>query len=326
MKHSTRYLWPVIAILAGSVAAWVTKPHSGAQSTALATGPLSPTPNTHRSAPVPAESEGAAERIEGRVAEIINVPNYTYLRIASTEVKESRGARDVWAAVAAAKVSVGQQVVVVGAQRMNDFNSKTLKRTFPTIYFGALAGASDRSNAATQTDQEEVSDSDIEASHPNPEAAGLPPGHPPIGAVPPSDAPEFASSVPPENGMEMAVHPAPAAGSSQVPVGKIERAPGSSGRTVSEVVQQRSKLVGTQVRVRGVVVKSMGGVLGKTFAHIRDGSGDSASSDNDLTITTQEELKVGATVMFEGTVVINKDFGAGYSYPVLLENARVVDR
>lgn len=324
MKHSTRYLWPVIAILAGSVAAWVTKPHSGAQSTALATGPLSPTPNTHRSAPVPVEAEGAAERIEGRVAEIINVPSYTYLRLVPEVDKGS--SHDVWAAVAAAKVSVGQQVTVVGAQRMNDFNSKTLKRTFPTIYFGALAGALDRSNAAMPTDEEVVADSDIEASHPNPEAAGLPPGHPPIGVVHPSDAPEFASSVPPENGMEMAVHPAPAAGSSQVPVGKIERAPGSSGRTVSEVVQQRSKLVGTQVRVRGVVVKSMGGVLGKTFAHIRDGSGDSASSDNDLTITTQEELKVGATVMFEGTVVINKDFGAGYSYPVLLENARVVDR
>ncbi|NOY50245.1 MAG: nucleotide-binding protein, partial [Chlorobi bacterium] len=31
-----------------------------------------------------------------------------------------------------------------------------------------------------------------------------------------------------------------------------------------------------------------------------------------------------ATVTFEGVVATDKDFGAGYFYPVILENAKVI--
>ena len=33
--------------------------------------------------------------------------------------------------------------------------------------------------------------------------------------------------------------------------------------------------------------------------------------------------KVGDTVLVTGTVVLNKDFGMGYQYPVMLESAEV---
>jgi len=68
----------------------------------------------------------------------------------------------------------------------------------------------------------------------------------------------------------------------------------------------------------------MSGVLGKTFLHLRDGSGDEASSNHDITVTTGDDVKVGATIMVEGAVVTDKDLGAGYRYDVMIEDARVI--
>jgi hypothetical protein len=73
-----------------------------------------------------------------------------------------------------------------------------------------------------------------------------------------------------------------------------------------------------------VVVKSIGGILGRTFLHIRDGSGDEKAGNNDLTVTTTASPAVGERVLLEGTVVTDKDYGSGYRYPVLLEDARVL--
>lgn len=325
MKHSTKYLWPTIAILAGCIAAWVTQPYASAYPASAISESPSPKIEEVRGVTEAFISEDRGERIEGRVAEIISVPSYTYLRIERTAAETSSASGDVWAAVATAKVEVGQKVAVVGAQLMNDFNSKTLQRTFHTIYFGALAGESDPSRpTAVPAKRPHPPSGAAEVGSPDSAMAGLPLGHPPIGAVHPNDMTGSVSPAPTGDGLDMAPHSAPAAGGDQIPVGKVERASGPMGHTVSEIVQKRGELVGKQVRVRGVVVKSMAGVLGRTFAHLRDGSGNSASSDHDLTVTCQEDLKVGATAMFEGTVIVNKDFGAGYSYPVLLENARVV--
>ncbi len=118
--------------------------------------------------------------------------------------------------------------------------------------------------------------------------------------------------------------PAAGAAAVNVPIGKIDKAKGPDARRVAEVFAQKKTLEGKSVRVRGVVVKSMSGVLGKTFLHLRDGSGDEASSNHDLTVTTDGEVKVGDTITIEGAVVTDKDFGAGYRYPVIIEQARVI--
>ena len=65
------------------------------------------------------------------------------------------------------------------------------------------------------------------------------------------------------------------------------------------------------------------GILGWNFVHIQDGSGDAAAGDNDLIVTTKAETAVGNTVLLTGNIVLDKDFGAGYSYPVLLEDASI---
>jgi hypothetical protein len=121
------------------------------------------------------------------------------------------------------------------------------------------------------------------------------------------------------------MHGKPTAGPSTVSVGVVERAPGNLGRTVAELVRDRKSLEGKTVRVRGVVVKSTSGVLNRTFIHVRDGSGSEKSGDHDVTITITDEAAVGTKAIFEGTVVTDKDFGSGYNYPVLIENARMVN-
>jgi hypothetical protein len=62
--------------------------------------------------------------------------------------------------------------------------------------------------------------------------------------------------------------------------------------------------------------------MGKNWLHVRDGSG--AEGTNDLTVTTTGTMpNVGDTVLVRGTVSLDKDFGMGYAYPILIEDASV---
>ena len=85
----------------------------------------------------------------------------------------------------------------------------------------------------------------------------------------------------------------------------------------------KSSLAGQSVKVRGQVVKYNSEILGKNWLHLRDGSGSVGKNDNDLMVTTSTKVKVGDTVLVEGTVSLNKDFGAGYKYAVIIEDAKV---
>lgn len=57
--------------------------------------------------------------------------------------------------------------------------------------------------------------------------------------------------------------------------------------------------------------------MGKNWIHLEDESGASKT----LTITSQSALEPGKSGSFEGTITLNKDFGAGYQYDVILEDA-----
>jgi predicted small lipoprotein YifL len=106
-----------------------------------------------------------------------------------------------------------------------------------------------------------------------------------------------------------------------VDLSNIAKAEG--GKTVAEVYAATDLLAGQKVSVRGKVVKANPNIMGKNWVHVRDGSG--AEGSNDLTATTAKtELPhVGDLVVVSGTVATNKDFGMGYTYPVLIENAEV---
>ena len=120
-------------------------------------------------------------------------------------------------------------------------------------------------------------------------------------------------------GMPMPPHPMPAAPAGSVDLSGIERAPG--GRTVAEVFAEKDQLAGQPVTFRGKVVKANAGIMGKNWLHVRDGSG--AEGTNDLTVTTAALANVGDTVLVTGAVALDRDFGMGYTYGILTEDATV---
>ncbi len=95
-----------------------------------------------------------------------------------------------------------------------------------------------------------------------------------------------------------------------------------NGKNIAALYAEKSGLAGKEIIVRGKVVKYTAGVMKKNWFHLRDGSG-SAGTD-DLTVTTSAVVKVGDTVVARGVLNIDLDFGMGYKYEILLEDATVV--
>ena len=75
---------------------------------------------------------------------------------------------------------------------------------------------------------------------------------------------------------------------------------------------------GKRVTVSGSVVKFNPGIMGRNWVHIVDGE-----SSFDLTITTNDNVKLDDKVTFEGVITLNKDFGAGYKYPIIMEEGNL---
>ena len=99
----------------------------------------------------------------------------------------------------------------------------------------------------------------------------------------------------------------------------IEKAPG--GYTVAEVYASAASLAGREIALRGKVVKFNLQILDHNWIHLRDGTGTTGS--NDLTVTTQAEVKPGDLVTVKGQLALDRDFGHGYRYAVIMEDASV---
>lgn len=95
------------------------------------------------------------------------------------------------------------------------------------------------------------------------------------------------------------------------------------GLNIAYVYASRGELAGHEISLRGKVVKYNEGILGWNFIHIQDGSGDIADGSNDLTVTSHSTTAVGETVVVTGTIILQKDFGSGYSFPVMMEGAAI---
>jgi len=95
----------------------------------------------------------------------------------------------------------------------------------------------------------------------------------------------------------------------------------AESRTVEAVYKDKAALVGKEVSVKGKVVKVNNGIMGRNFVHVQDGTGDQNS--NNLIITSTQTAGVGDSVQVTGKVVLDRKFGAGYSYPLLLEEGSI---
>jgi hypothetical protein len=210
-------------------------------------------------ADAPAAKSAIPSTVTGEVLEVKDVDGYTYLRLKTKD-------GETWAAVTTAGVKKGAKVSIENFTVMNNFESKTLKKTFPTILFGSLGGT---------------------------------------GAA--------KGDVSPHSGA--AVKPADTA-----PI-KVAKASGANAYTVAEVIGKATALKDKPVVVQGKIVKYNAGIMGKNWIHLQDGSGTAASETNDILVTTAAQAKLGDVVTVSGTVRNDKDFGAGYAYKVLIEEA-----
>ena len=95
-------------------------------------------------------------------------------------------------------------------------------------------------------------------------------------------------------------------------------------KTVAAVYQEMAELSGKSVQVEGQVVKVNNGIMGRNFVHVRDGTGDQNS--NNLIVTSKDTAAVGDQVVISGLVKLDRDFGSGYLYPLLVEDATIAKK
>ena len=94
------------------------------------------------------------------------------------------------------------------------------------------------------------------------------------------------------------------------------------GITISELLSKKVNYSGKTVKIKGQITKFTPKILGKNWVHFQDGS--DFNGKYELTVTVSSELKVGDVVILEGKVILNKDYGFGYSYDIIIENAKII--
>ncbi len=106
---------------------------------------------------------------------------------------------------------------------------------------------------------------------------------------------------------------------SETPTASQKIMPVKGAVKIAELLANPKKYEGKEIIVTGRCTKINHQIMSRNWVHIEDGSG----KNKELTITTQDVLKPGEFGVFEGTVSLDKDFGAGYRYELILENAKL---
>lgn len=225
----------------------------------------------------------AAAPLQGTVVETMDSGGYTYLKFKS-------GDEEYWAATAPVKLEIGQEVSVSPSMEMKDFQSPTLGRTFQSIYFtgSVLPDAYRSENLPDGHPIIDDNDGALPEGHPEIGGSGLPDGHPPVGEV---------------GGMD-----------SMDKMDEVDVSKAQVFQSLESFLAEAKSLEGTPVKISGKVSKWNKGILGRNWAHLKEGSAD-------VTVTTQADMAADDEVTVVGTVRLNQDFGGGYFYEVLVENA-----
>ena len=103
----------------------------------------------------------------------------------------------------------------------------------------------------------------------------------------------------------------------------IQTVRGKDAQTVADCFAKSTELDKKIVEVRGKVMKVSKGIMGMTWAHIQDGTGSPTTNNNNLVVTMKEEPEVGSIITISGTLSKNRDFGSGYKYDVIVEQAKI---
>jgi hypothetical protein len=213
----------------------------------------------------PAE-EAAPAPLSGKVVETMDAGGYTYVNVENSGQK-------MWVAIPQTKVTKNSVMFFKPGYTMENFNSKSLNRTFDKIVFspGPMALPAAQIEKTGTTDK---------AKHGSKTAA-------------PAE---------------------------QV---NVEKAEGKNAFTVADLYEKAASLKDKDVVVKGKVVKVSLGIMGKNWLHLQDGTGKSDKGTHDMLVTTDGEAAVGDTVTATGSLRKDKDFGAGYAYEVMIEDAKI---
>jgi len=104
---------------------------------------------------------------------------------------------------------------------------------------------------------------------------------------------------------------------------KVEKAAAGNAYTIAELYANKGKLDTKAVAVKGKVVKVSAGIMGKNWIHVQDGTGDAQKKTNNLVVTSQDIPEVGNIVTVNGVFKADRDFGSGYKYDAIVEDATI---
>lgn len=237
---------------------------------------------------VPIHSLAATKKTSGTIVETMSGSGYTYILVDSDTEK-------TWVAIPETVVEVGADVSYAPGMVMENFTSKSLNRTFEAIVFSAGLAQDDKATPIT------LKSNDSFASAVKSEQ---------------TRSPKPAQSMASSGGSIGAIVPF-----QEISVVKAE---GSNGYSVEELFAKAKKLDGKNVNIRGIVVKVSANIMGKNWVHIQDGTGNPMQNTHDIVITTSETPELNAEITMEGMVAAEKDFGSGYKYAAIIENAKII--
>ena len=104
---------------------------------------------------------------------------------------------------------------------------------------------------------------------------------------------------------------------------KVDKAIGDNAYTVADIYGKKADLNGKTVSVRGQVVKVSTGIMDRNWIHLQDGTGTFVKKNNNLVVTTKDKATTGDIVTVTGVFQAGKDFGAGYKYDAIIEDAKL---
>jgi hypothetical protein len=93
---------------------------------------------------------------------------------------------------------------------------------------------------------------------------------------------------------------------------------------LEELFKNKLKYDNKTVRLRGKVKKFTADIMKKNWIHLQDGTEHDGRWD--ITVTTQEEFKEGDIITIEGRVILEMDFGYGYYYEILVQDAVLIKK
>lgn len=102
------------------------------------------------------------------------------------------------------------------------------------------------------------------------------------------------------------------------PAKKVDPSTVKGAVTIKEIIQNPGKYKDKTVKILGTVSKVNPNIMGKNWIHVQDGSAD----QYDFVLTSASNIPAGHQVVFEGVIRLDVDFGAGYSYDIIMEDAK----